>query len=145
MAHLDDHHKKHLLLELEKINSQAWLTGVSKELFSDINNQTVFFELKNQNHSEVFKAIPKKRIQDRNIRLVRFDSSEEAEFSRCQLLFVNKEAESKELFEQLEKLNRIQQKQLFYVLVDMEMFITCLQMGRVQMLQLHGDVTKKVH
>ena len=65
-----------------------------------------FFESKNQNHSEVFKAIPKKRIKDRNIRLVRFDSSEEAEFSRCQLLFVNKEAESKELFEQLEKLNR---------------------------------------
>ena len=47
MAHLDDLHKKQLLLELEKINSQVWLTGVSKELFSDINNQTVFFELKN--------------------------------------------------------------------------------------------------
>ena len=47
MAHLDDLHKKQLLLELEKINSQVWLTGVSKELFSDINYQTVFFELKN--------------------------------------------------------------------------------------------------
>ncbi len=47
MAHLDGFHKKQLLLELENMHSQAWLSGVSKELFSDINNQTVFFELKN--------------------------------------------------------------------------------------------------
>ena len=47
MAHLDDFHKKQLLLELESIHSQAWLTGVSKELFSDISDQTVFFEIKN--------------------------------------------------------------------------------------------------
>ena len=47
MAHLDEFHKNQLLLELEKINSQAWFTGVSKELFSNINDQTVFFEIKN--------------------------------------------------------------------------------------------------
>ena len=47
MAHLDEFHKKQLLLELENINSQAWFTGVSKELFSHINDQTVFFEIKN--------------------------------------------------------------------------------------------------
>ena len=47
MAHLDDYHKKQLLLELTNINSQVWFTGVSKELFSYINDQTVFFEVKN--------------------------------------------------------------------------------------------------
>lgn len=47
MAHLDKFHKNQLLLELENINSQAWFTGVSKELFSNINDQTVFFEIKN--------------------------------------------------------------------------------------------------
>tara|TARA_B100000676_G_C18048585_1_gene829588 strand:- start:515 stop:1642 length:1128 start_codon:yes stop_codon:yes gene_type:complete len=47
MAHLDEFHKNQLLLELENINSQAWFTGVSKELFSNINDQTVFFEIKN--------------------------------------------------------------------------------------------------
>ncbi len=47
MAHLDEFHKNQLLLELENINSQAWFTGVSKELFSNINDQTVFFEFKN--------------------------------------------------------------------------------------------------
>ncbi len=47
MAHLDEFHKNRLLSELENINSQAWFTGVSKELFSNINSQTVFFEVKN--------------------------------------------------------------------------------------------------
>ncbi len=47
MAHLDEFHKNQLLLELENINSQTWFTGVSKELFSNINDQTVFFEIKN--------------------------------------------------------------------------------------------------
>tara|TARA_B100000686_G_scaffold304314_1_gene341848 strand:+ start:148 stop:1263 length:1116 start_codon:yes stop_codon:yes gene_type:complete len=47
MAHLDEFHKKQLLLELENINSQVWFTGVSKELFTNINDQTVFFEIKN--------------------------------------------------------------------------------------------------
>jgi len=47
MAHLDNFHKNQLLLEIENINSQAWFTGVSKELFSNINDQTVFFEIKN--------------------------------------------------------------------------------------------------
>jgi len=47
MAHLDEFHKNQLILELENINSQVWFTGVSKELFSNINDQTVFFEVKN--------------------------------------------------------------------------------------------------
>ena len=47
MAHLDEFHKNQLLLELENINSQTWFTGVSNELFSNINDQTVFFEIKN--------------------------------------------------------------------------------------------------
>ena len=47
MAHLDDRHKEQLLAELKEINSQVWYSGVSKELFSGINNQTVFFEVKN--------------------------------------------------------------------------------------------------
>jgi len=47
MAHLDEFHKNQLLLELENINSQTWFTGVTKELFSNISDQTVFFEIKN--------------------------------------------------------------------------------------------------
>ena len=33
--------------ELENLKSQVWLSGVSKDLFENINNQTVFFDMKN--------------------------------------------------------------------------------------------------
>jgi DNA replication and repair protein RecF len=47
MAHLDDRHRVQLLKELKNLNSQVWYTGVSKELFSSIDDQTIFFEVKN--------------------------------------------------------------------------------------------------
>ena len=47
MAHLDSDHKDYLFYELSNLNSQVWFSGVSKDLFENINNQTVFFEMKN--------------------------------------------------------------------------------------------------
>ncbi len=47
MAHLDVDHKKYLFEELTKLKTQVWFSGVSKDLFKDINDQTVFFEMKN--------------------------------------------------------------------------------------------------
>tara|TARA_B100000003_G_scaffold126328_1_gene113228 strand:- start:130 stop:645 length:516 start_codon:yes stop_codon:yes gene_type:complete len=47
MAHLDTEHKEFLFSELEVLKSQVWFSGVSKDLFENINNQTVFFDMKN--------------------------------------------------------------------------------------------------
>ena len=47
MAHLDTKHKEFLFSELESLKSQVWFSGVSKDLFENINNQTVFFDMKN--------------------------------------------------------------------------------------------------
>ena len=47
MAHLDEKHREKLFDELLQLNSQVWYTGVSKELFKSISEQTVFFEVKN--------------------------------------------------------------------------------------------------
>ena len=47
MAHLDTEHKKFLFSELVDLKSQVWFSGVSKDLFENINNQTVFFDMKN--------------------------------------------------------------------------------------------------
>ena len=47
MAHLDTEHKEFLFGELEGLKSQVWFSGVSKDLFENINNQTVFFDMKN--------------------------------------------------------------------------------------------------
>ncbi|MDG2416975.1 MAG: AAA family ATPase [Pelagibacterales bacterium] len=47
MAHFDEKHREKLFDELLQLNSQVWYTGVSKELFKSISEQTVFFEVKN--------------------------------------------------------------------------------------------------
>ena len=47
MAHLDDMHKEYLFKELSKLESQVLFSGVSKDLFTNITDQTVFFEMKN--------------------------------------------------------------------------------------------------
>ena len=47
MAHLDNEHKEFLFGELESLKSQVWFSGVSRDLFENINNQTVFFDMKN--------------------------------------------------------------------------------------------------
>ena len=47
MAHLDDMHKEYLFKELSKLESQVLFSGVSRDLFTNINDQTVFFEMKN--------------------------------------------------------------------------------------------------
>jgi DNA replication and repair protein RecF len=47
MAHLDTEHKEFLFGELEGLKSQVWFSGVSKDLFENINSQTVFFDMKN--------------------------------------------------------------------------------------------------
>ena len=47
MAHLDSDHKEFLFKELSNLNSQIWFSGVSKDLFYNIDNQTVFFEMEN--------------------------------------------------------------------------------------------------
>ncbi len=47
MAHLDTEHKEFLFSELEGLRSQVWFSGVSKDLFENINSQTIFFDMKN--------------------------------------------------------------------------------------------------
>ena len=47
MAHLDIDRKEFLFSELSDLKSQVWFTGVSKNLFENISDQTVFFEMKN--------------------------------------------------------------------------------------------------
>ena len=47
MAHLDDRHKEYLFKELSKLESQVLFSGVSRDLFANITDQTVFFEMKN--------------------------------------------------------------------------------------------------
>jgi DNA replication and repair protein RecF len=47
MAHLDDIHKEYLFKELSKLESQVLFSGVSRDLFNNITDQTVFFEMKN--------------------------------------------------------------------------------------------------
>ena len=47
MAHFDEKHREKLFDELVQLNSQVWYTGVSKELFKSISDQTIFFEVKN--------------------------------------------------------------------------------------------------
>ena len=46
MAHFDEKHREKLFVELLQLNSQVWYTGVSKELFKSITDQTIFFEVK---------------------------------------------------------------------------------------------------
>ena len=46
-AHLDQNHRDFLFEELKKLNSQVWFTGVSKNLFENISDQTVFHEIEN--------------------------------------------------------------------------------------------------
>ena len=47
MAHLDQNHREALIDELGKLNTQSWFTGVSKEIFTHLNKDTIFFEVKN--------------------------------------------------------------------------------------------------
>tara|TARA_Y100000992_G_C20839271_1_gene293036 strand:- start:6 stop:437 length:432 start_codon:yes stop_codon:yes gene_type:complete len=47
MAHLDLERKEYLYNELSKLKSQVWFSGVSKDLFENIIDQTDFFEMKN--------------------------------------------------------------------------------------------------
>ena len=47
MAHLDIDRKEFLFSELSDLKSQVWFSGVSKNLFENISDQTVFFEMKN--------------------------------------------------------------------------------------------------
>ena len=47
MAHLDQHHREALVDELSKLNTQSWYTGVSKEIFDHLSQDTIFFEVKN--------------------------------------------------------------------------------------------------
>ena len=47
VAHFDNDHKEFLFSELLDLKSQVWLSGVSKDLFVNINDQTVFFDMKN--------------------------------------------------------------------------------------------------
>jgi DNA replication and repair protein RecF len=47
MAHFDEKHREQLFYELALLNSQVWYTGVSKDLFKNISEQTDFFEIKN--------------------------------------------------------------------------------------------------
>ena len=47
MAHLDNMHKEYLFKELSKLESQVLFSGVSRDLFTNITDQTVFFEMKN--------------------------------------------------------------------------------------------------
>lgn len=47
MAHFDEKHRSKLFDELNNLNCQTWYSGVSKELFKSISDQTIFFEVKN--------------------------------------------------------------------------------------------------
>lgn len=64
-----------------------------------------FLEVESKSHSEAFESLPKKNIQEREINIIHLQSSEIQELEKCQLLFINKTAESKELFEKLKTLN----------------------------------------
>ena len=46
MAHFDEKHRLKLFEELNNLNCQTWYSGVSKELFKSISDQTIFFEVK---------------------------------------------------------------------------------------------------
>ena len=63
MAHLDTGHKEFLFSELEGLKSQVWFSGVSKDLFENINNQTVFFDMKN-----VVWCIKTKHLSERSFK-----------------------------------------------------------------------------
>ena len=57
MAHLDQHHREALVDELSKLNTQSWYTGVSKEIFDHLSQDTIFFEVKNLFNQHGFMII----------------------------------------------------------------------------------------
>lgn len=65
-----------------------------------------FLETEEQAHSELFELLPKKQVKERNIQLVRLTSENDELIKECQLLFINKEAESKSLYDKLVQLNK---------------------------------------
>lgn len=64
-----------------------------------------FLEGNNPAHTRVFKALPKKKVKNRDVELVELNSVSEVKAMSCQLLFVGKQAENETLFAEIKVLN----------------------------------------
>lgn len=65
-----------------------------------------FLESADRPHTRVFHRLPKKRIKEKDIRLISLEGPGELDENECQVLFIGKQAESQELFARLERLNK---------------------------------------
>lgn len=64
-----------------------------------------FLESGSKAHSKAFESLPKKSVQEFEINIIHLQSSEIEALKKCQLLFINKTAQSTELFKTLTTLN----------------------------------------
>ncbi|BDX08104.1 YfiR family protein [Planctobacterium marinum] len=84
----------------------AHYTSYPDESFNDNTFNFCFMEDANQSHTRVFNKLPKKRLKDKDIKLVSLETPEQLNGDQCQVIFIGKQAESQELFAKLEKLNK---------------------------------------
>lgn len=84
----------------------AHYTNYPDESFSNNTFNFCFMEDANQSHTKVFDKLPKKRLKDKDIKLVSLEKPEQISGDQCQVVFIGKQAESQELFAKLQELNK---------------------------------------
>ncbi len=65
-----------------------------------------FYEGNDPAHQEIFRSLPANKVKNRDTRIVEITNLAQVQDSNCQLLFVSRQVESDELFEQLQSLNQ---------------------------------------
>ena len=65
-----------------------------------------FYESENNQHSSLFENLPKKKVKEREVRLLKVDINDAQAVKQCQLLFINQHSESEEVYARLPQLNK---------------------------------------
>lgn len=81
-------------------------TNYPESAFSGDTIKFCFLEGNDKAHANIFKALPKKTVKDREVELVELNDINEIAGAHCQLLFVGKDAENDRLFGMLSVLNQ---------------------------------------
>lgn len=84
----------------------AHYTSYPEESFAQDTFNFCFLEDEKQAHTRVFDKLPKKRLKDKDIKLLSLTTPEQLKKDNCQVIFIGKQAESRELFAKLGELNK---------------------------------------
>lgn len=84
----------------------AHYTSYPDESFTQDTFNFCFLEDEKQSHTRVFDKLPKKRLKEKEIKLLSLKEPGELNKDSCQVVFIGKQAESRELFAKLEELNK---------------------------------------